>query len=263
MLTVRNLSCQYGSRPVLWDVSFTLQEGELVFLLGANGAGKSTLFRCILGLLPQYKGELLIQGNAARTLSPRTLARLISYVPQNHHPTFAYSALNMVLMGTNHALPPFASPGKREYALARKVMEQLGIGDLENRDFNTLSGGEQQLVLTARAIAQQGKILLMDEPTASLDYGNQLRVLEQTRELARQGYTILLSCHDPQLALLYADRVIALHDGKIIADGKPGQVITPELLRTLYQVDVSFTPTPKGVLLSPAALSDTCREDFP
>jgi len=261
MLTVQNLSCQYGPRPVLRDVSFTMGEGELVFLLGANGAGKSTLFRCILGLLPQYKGDLRVQGHVTRSLSARTLARLISYVSQNHHPTFSYSVLDMVLMGTNHALPPFASPGKHEYALARQALAQIGIVELENRDFQTLSGGEQQLVLTARALAQQGRILLMDEPTASLDYGNQIRVLEQTRALARQGYTILLSCHNPQQALLYADRVIALHDGVIIADGKPDQVVTPQLLHTLYQVDVSFTSTQNGVLLSPATQNDTPRDN--
>lgn len=261
MLTVQNLSFQYGKQSVLRDVSFTVKQGELVFLLGANGAGKSTLFRCILGLLPQYKGELRVQGQAARSLSARTLARLISYVPQNHRPSFSYPALDMVLMGTSHALPPFASPGREEYALARQAMAQLGISQLENRDFPTLSGGEQQLVLIARALAQQGNLLLMDEPTASLDYGNQIRVLEQARELSRQGYTILLSCHNPQLALLYPDRVLALHHGSILADGKPEEVLTPELIHTLYQVEVDFTHTQNGILLAPR--STTTRRTLP
>ena len=257
MLTLQNLSFQYGAHTVLRDVSFTLGKGELVFLMGANGAGKSTLFRCILGLLPQFKGNIQIEGHDSRSLSARTLARLISYVPQNHHSTFSYSALDMVLMGTNHSLPLFAAPGKKEYDLAGHALVQVGIGDLANRNFQTLSGGEQQLVLTARALAQQGKILLMDEPTANLDYGNQIRVLDQIYALSRQGYTILLSCHNPQQALLCGDRVLALHDGVILADGKPDQVITPQLLRTLYQVDVSFTSTENGVLLSPAVQKGT------
>jgi len=251
MLTVQHLSFSYGKHPVLKDVSFSLGSGELVFLLGANGAGKSTLFSCILGLLPGWKGDIRIQNRDARSLSAKALARNISYIPQSHHPTFSYPALDMVLMGTSHALPPFCSPGAKERKIALAAMEQIGIADLAGRDFQSLSGGEQQMVLIARALAQQGKLLLMDEPTSSLDYGNQIRVLEKARQLTRQGYTILLSCHNPQQALLYADRIIALHQGHIVADGKPEDAVTPALIRQLYQVPVQFVHTSTGALLTP------------
>ena len=251
MLTVQNLRFSYGRAPVLKDVAFSLKEGELVFLLGANGAGKSTLFSCILGHLPGWQGSIRVQDADTRTLTPKELARRISYIPQSHHPTFSYPALDMVLMGTSHSLPLFASPGPRERKTAMDAMAQVGISGLAQRDFLSLSGGEQQMVLIARALAQQGRILLMDEPTSSLDYGNQTRVLSMTRNLARQGYAILLSCHNPQQALLYADRVIALHDGKIVADGRPEEVITPELVQLLYQVPVQFVHTNHGSLLAP------------
>ena len=251
MLDIRDLRFSYGRHPVLQGVSLRLEQGELVFLLGANGAGKSTLFRCALGLLPGYEGEISLPLGEVRRLSARTLAREIAYIPQNHHPAFSYPVLDMVVMGTHHQLSPFSNPGPREEAVAMEALEQVGIAHLAQRDFLRLSGGEQQLVLIARALAQQAKILLMDEPTSSLDFGNRIRVLDQTAELARRGYAILLSCHDPQLALLYAHRAAALHQGKILADGPPGEVLNEALLHTLYQVPVRFTPTQYGTLLSP------------
>lgn len=251
MLSVKSLSFRYPNREVLKQISFSLGEGELVFLLGANGAGKSTLFSCILGHLPGWTGEIELEGRSAAFMTPRELAKTMAYIPQSHHPTFSYSVEDMVLMGTTHTLPLFGAPGERERGVAREAMESIGISHLAPRDFQELSGGEQQMVLIARALAQQGKVLIMDEPTSNLDYGNQIRVLELVRRLAQQGYTVLLSCHDPQLALLYGDRVIALHGGEIVADGPPEQAVTPELLRTLYQVSTRFVPAPGGALITP------------
>ncbi|MBM6977051.1 ABC transporter ATP-binding protein, partial [Intestinimonas butyriciproducens] len=235
MLDIRDLRFSYTSRPVLQGVDLRLEPGELVFLLGANGAGKSTLFRCALGLLPGYEGEISLHGRDIRRLSARALAREMAYIPQSHHPAFSYPVLDMVLMGAQHRLSPFANPGPREEAAALAALDQVGIAGLAGRDFQRLSGGEQQLVLIARALAQQARLLLMDEPTSSLDFGNRVRVLDQVSELARRGYAILLSCHDPQLALLYAHRVVALHQGKVAADGPPEAVLDPALLHTLYQ----------------------------
>lgn len=251
MLQVRGLQYSYGKRPVLRDVSMTLEPGELVFLLGANGAGKSTLFRCILSLLQDFHGEIEVNGINTRSMTAKELAKQIAYIPQSHHPTFPFSVLDMVLMGTNHRLSPFATPGSAEIEVAMQSLEQIGIQHLAQRNFQHLSGGEQQMVLIARALAQQGKILLMDEPTSSLDYGNQIRVLDKTVELARKGYTILLSCHNPQQAFLYADRVLALHEGEILANGKPSEVLNEHLIRKLYQVPVQLVPTDSGVLLAP------------
>ncbi|MBR4098773.1 MAG: ATP-binding cassette domain-containing protein [Clostridium sp.] len=255
MIQIQNLQYSYGKHSVLNNFSLELGEGELIFLLGANGAGKSTLFRCILGLLHDYQGDIFINGINTRSMSAKELARRISYIPQNHHPTFPYSVLDMVLMGTNHRLSPFSSPGPKEEEVALQALSQMGIQDFADRNFQELSGGEQQLVLIARALAQQGKILLMDEPTSALDYGNQIRVLDKAADLARQGYTILLSCHNPQQAFLYADRVIAMDGGNVVADGRPSEVLSEHLIRQLYHVPVQLIPTESGMLLAPVQKS--------
>lgn len=252
MLEVQNLQFSYGSRPVLKGVSFQAAEKDLIFVLGANGAGKTTLFRCMLGLLHGYRGQILLDGQNIALLPAKELARRIAFIPQFHNPVFAYTALDMVLMGTNHRLSTFASPGRREREIAMQAMRQLGIEDFAGRNFQELSGGEQQLVLVARALAQEAKILLMDEPTSALDYGNQLRVLQKITALSEQGYTILLSCHNPQHALLYARRVIALADGAICADGAPESALNSDLIRRLYGVEAHFIRTQDGVLIAPA-----------
>ncbi|MDO4812885.1 MAG: ABC transporter ATP-binding protein [Eubacteriales bacterium] len=247
-LTVSNLSFSYGTAPVLQNVSFSLGEGQLYALLGANGAGKTTLFRCILGLNEKYEGSIIVDGSEVRSLTPRQLSHRIAYIPQIHYPAFQYSVLEMVLMGTTHRLSAVASPGKWENNDALQALQTLGIEHLAHRDYGKLSGGEQQMVLIARALVQQTKLLLMDEPTASLDYGNQLRVLYAVRRLARDGYTILLSTHNPQHALSYADRVIALAGGTLAADGPTQEVLSPALLKTLYGVEAVFSSDGRYIL---------------
>lgn len=240
-LTVSDLSFAYDKRPILQSVSFSLGEGQLVALLGCNGAGKTTLLRCILGLNEGYTGSITVDEAEVRTLRPRELSHRIAYIPQVHYPAFRYSVLEMVLMGTTHTLSTVSTPGAREESAALDALRTLGAEQLAQRDYGKISGGEQQLVLIARALAQGTKLLLMDEPTASLDYGNQQRVLAAVRSLTREGYTVLLSTHDPQHALTYADRILALSDGKLIADGTPRDALTPALIRTLYGVDAVFS----------------------
>ncbi|HWQ58337.1 MAG TPA: ABC transporter ATP-binding protein [Clostridia bacterium] len=239
-LTVSHLSFGYGPHAVLRDVSFEAKPGELLCVLGPNGVGKSTLFRCILGLLADYRGNILIGGRDAGKLSPRARANFVAYIPQSHYPAFNYSVFEMVLMGATRELSALATPGARQREGAQTALSQLGIEDLAYRGFARLSGGEQQLVLIARAIAQKAEILVMDEPTANLDYGNQLRVLERVRGLSREGYAVLLSTHNPQHALMYADRILALHEGAVLADGAPDDTLTEELLMRLYGVEARF-----------------------
>ena len=208
-LTVKELTYTYrGGHTALRNISFAARQGELLSVLGPNGAGKSTLFRCILGGLPDYGGAILLDGRDARTLDQRTLAAHIAYIPQIHRPTFGYSVLDTVLMGLTRQLSPFRSPSAQQEQQALATLEQLGVVHLTYRNFAELSGGEQQLVLIARALCQQADILVMDEPTSSLDYGNQLRVLRCVHDLSRQGYTVVLSTHDPQHALRFSDRVL-------------------------------------------------------
>ena len=186
-------------------------------------------------------------------MQPREIAAKVAYIPQTHTPTFHYTVLEMVLMGTTHRVRGLQSPGAKEVAIAREALAQVGIADMENRSYGRLSGGEQQI---ARALAQQTELLIMDEPTSSLDYGNQLRVMQRVRALARQGYTILLSSHNPQQALLFSDRILALHDGVICADGAPEKVITPELLEPLYSIKTRLAEAEEGRLIIPLLKED-------
>ena len=250
-LTVENLSFSYEQHEVLHEISFTAQAGELLAILGPNGVGKTTLFKCVMGLERRYTGKILADGVDLSALSPRERAHRVAAIPQAHPLSFRYSAFDMVLMGTSHTLSPFNLPGEKERAAARDAMARVNIGHLAERPFDHLSGGEQQLVFIARALAQQAKILLMDEPTASLDYGNRLHVLGVVRDLSRAGYTILLSTHDPQHALWYADRALALKEGRMLALGTPRKIVTADLLQQLYGRRIDLVETEQGPVLVP------------
>lgn len=250
-LTVENLSFSYGKHEVLHDLSFTAQAGELLAILGPNGVGKTTLFKCVMGLERRYTGKVLADGADLAALSPRERAHRVAAIPQAHPLSFRYSAFDMVLMGTSHGLSPFAVPGEKEREMARAAMARVHIEALVERPFDQLSGGEQQLVFIARALAQQAKILLMDEPTSNLDYGNRLLVLQVARDLARAGYTVLLSTHDPQHALWFAHKALALQEGRVLALGTPREVVTPDLLRQLYGRRFELADTPQGPVLVP------------
>ena len=237
-IEVKNLSFSYGDRPVLHDICFSVKKGEFLSILGPNGVGKSTLFRCMLGLLSGYTGQVLVDGINARTFTVREAARHIAYIPQSSHPVFNYSVFDIVLMGRTSGLSTFRSPGREDTEKCRWALEKIGISHLEDRCFHRLSGGEQQLVLIARALVQDAPILMLDEPTANLDFGNQLLVLEQARALAREGYTVIQTTHHPEQSYMFSDRILAIQKGRVLAEGKPEQVLTEETIRTLYGVDV-------------------------
>ena len=245
-LEARSLSFAYGDHQVLEEISFSLGQGELLGVLGPNGSGKSTLFRCILGLEKGYSGQVLLDGRGIETKSPGELARSVAYVPQIHYPSFNYSVLDMVLMGTASRMREWSPPGKRERRAADEALERMGIAHLRLRDFRRLSGGEQQLALVARALVQGAGLLVMDEPTANLDYGNQLKVLFQIGELGRQGYSVIFSTHNPDHAFLFAGRVLALHHRRILAAGPPAEVLTAGLIAELYGVQVVIRQDENG-----------------
>lgn len=240
-IEVKDLGFSYGTHRVLDGVSFQGGRGDLIAVLGANGAGKSTLFRCVCGLLTGYSGEILINGNDVRALKSRELARLCAYIPQSAAPAFDYTALETVLMGLTAQMPLLASPGRTHERAAMDALDSLGISALAQRGVGRISGGERQLVLIARALAQGAGLLVMDEPTANLDYGNQLLVMERVRVLTADGYTVVLSTHNPDHALRYADRVLLLHRGAVLAQGVPQEVMTGERLSQLYGVTVRIS----------------------
>ena len=237
-LEARKLSYRYGDRRVLDSLDLELGEGELVALLGPNGVGKTTLFKCVLAMLSDYSGSILLDGREVRSLSASELARRAAYIPQAHLPAFDYSVLEVVLMGAAAGRGPFSSPTAEDEDYARSRLEALGIAGLADRSYGRISGGERQLALIARALAQRARLLVMDEPTANLDFGNQARVMEAISGLAEEGYGILLSTHNPEQAFLWAGRAAVLRGGRIEADGPPRSVLTEALLERLYGVPV-------------------------
>ena len=237
-IKIENLCFSYGERQVLKNINFSAGYGEFLSVLGPNGVGKSTLFRCMLGLHAPSFGSVSIDGEDISSMSAAALAKKIAYIPQSHNPVFNFSVLDMVLMGTTAQLGSFSSPGKAETKLAKDALDRLGILELASRSYGNISGGERQLTLIARAIAQQAKILVMDEPSASLDFGNRIRVMQTVRSLIKDGYCVIQSTHDPEQAYMYSDNILALHAGQVLAWGKPAETITADIISKLYNIDV-------------------------
>ena len=245
-IDVRNLAFSYGETPVLRDLSFSMRGGEVIALLGPNGVGKSTLLCCLLGFLKPTRGEILIGGRPLSSYPRRALAREIAYIPQSCSPAFNYTVQESVLMGVTARLGPLESPTEAQQSLVMQTLAQLGISHLAGRGSQNISGGERQLMLIARALVQDAHVLIMDEPTANLDYGNSYRVMERVAQLGREGYTVLFSSHDPNHAFRYAARVLALRDGALLADGAPAQVLTESVLSSLYGVNVAVRSVAVG-----------------
>ena len=238
---VKDLSFSYGSHQVLHDINFTVEDGEFLSILGCNGVGKSTLFRCVLGLLNTYKGQVLINGVDTRKLPPSKMAKLAAYIPQNCSPAFNYSVEDIVLMGTTAGLNSLRSPGKKELERVDWALDKIGIEHLRKRCFHHISGGERQLAVIARALVQDAKLLMLDEPTASLDFGNQMLVQEQARALADEGYTIIQTTHNPEQSYMFSDKVLAIKDGRVLCHGEPQKIMTREIISQLYGLDVQIS----------------------
>jgi iron complex transport system ATP-binding protein len=227
-----------GGPPVLDGVDLELRAGEVTALLGPNGTGKTTLLRLALGLLAADAGQVLLGERAIATLGRREIARRIGLVPQRERVIFPFSVLDYVLLGRAAFLRPFDQPGPADLDAARDALEWLGAGALADREVTTLSGGEQQLAMIARTLAQDPAALLLDEPGAHLDLANRARVHLTLRRLAAAGRAVLYTTHDPGSAALAADRVVMLGGGRIVADGPPLDVLSAPLLSRVYGVDV-------------------------
>jgi iron complex transport system ATP-binding protein len=238
MLEARGLGYGYPRRPVGRGLDLALGAGEVLCVLGPNGGGKTTLFRTLLGLLPAQAGEVLLEGRALAAMARAEIARRVGYVPQGHVAQFAFTVREAVLMGRTAHVGLFAAPGGADRAAAERAIESLAIGALAERVVTELSGGERQLAMIARALAQGARTLVLDEPTASLDFGNQVRVLREIRRLAAEGYAVVFSTHDPGQAFLAASRVLLLAHGGALHQGAPAEVITAQNLQEVYGVEV-------------------------
>lgn len=235
-IDARDLHFSYRGRAILDGASLSAREGEVVALLGPNGAGKSTLLRLMLGLLAPTRGEVLVNGEALKRLSGRELARRIAYVPQSHATPFPYTVREVVLLGRLPSGGLLRAPTREDHDVVSEVLQRLSIGHLADRVYTEISGGERQLTLVARALVQQTRVLIMDEPMASLDFGYQTRLAAHLRRLAEAGYAVIMSTHDPGFSRVSTTRVALLSGGRIIADGDPKQVLTPAVIATLYNI---------------------------
>jgi ABC-type cobalamin/Fe3+-siderophores transport system ATPase subunit len=239
-MEMRNATCGYDGKPVVKKATFSVSEGEVLCLLGPNGSGKTTLFKTILGLLKLQNGEILLDGADTCTWPRRKIAQVIGYVPQAHAPTFPFDVIDMVLMGRTAHLGTFATPSEEDKRIALEAIEKLGISYLKDRVYTEISGGERQLVLIARALAQQPRILVMDEPTTSLDFGNQMLVLKHIEYLSNLNIGVVMSSHFPNHAFSCASKVMLLNKGVVFGLGSPEETVTEENLKKLYGVDVKI-----------------------
>lgn len=245
-LEADGLAFGYPGRILGRDIGLRLAGGEVVALLGPNGSGKTTLLKTLLGLLPVRGGSIRLDGTPLERLSEAERARRIGYVPQASASPFAFSAMDVVLMGRTAHAGLFAGPSRRDVAVALAALDRLGIGHLAERPSTQLSGGERQLVLVARALAQEPAFLVLDEPTASLDFGNQGKVMARLAALATEGLGVLFTTHDPNQALRIAVRALLIRDGALLAEGAPGDVLTPARLTELYRTEVDLVQDAAG-----------------
>lgn len=239
-LKARDLAIGYGRTTVASGIDLEVRAGDVTCLLGPNGSGKTTLFKTLIGLIPPLAGEVRLADRPVDDLSVREIAEQIAYVPQQHAPTFPFRVFDVVMMGRQVRKGLLSAPGERDRARTREVLEQLGLHDLSDADYSRISGGQRQMVMIARALVQDTRMLVLDEPTSSLDYGNQVRIISEIARLSRSGYGIVLSTHNPDHAFAVADNVTLMHDGRIVASGGPEEVLVADRLSQVYGVSMSI-----------------------
>jgi iron complex transport system ATP-binding protein len=237
-LAGQSLGIGYSSFVVGRGLDISLVEGEVLALLGPNGSGKTTLLKTLLGILPPLAGAVLIDGRPLASYSAFERARRIAYVPQLHVPTFGFSVETVVLMGRAAHGNLFSRPSAVDRAVTERTLERFGIAHLSERPYTMISGGERQLVLLARALAQEPRFIVLDEPTASLDFGNQGKVMREMRALAASGHGVLFTTHDPNHALRTASRAFLMRDGQRLIEGHVTEVLTQQRLEELYGTTV-------------------------
>jgi len=247
MLQVEGLRFAWPSgRTILDDISFNLRAGVPLALLGPNGTGKTTLLRCLLGLERMQAGRVTVDGQNLSTLSRAAVARLVAYVPQASATAFAFRVADIVLMGRTPHLGFMAGPADRDLRAAAAATTRLGIGHLADRAFDELSGGERQMVLVARALAQGARVLVLDEPCANLDIANQMRIITILRALAAEGYAILLTTHLPDHTFLLGGHAGLLKDGHLLGPAPPAELLTAPMLESLYGTPIEVVAVPDG-----------------
>jgi iron complex transport system ATP-binding protein len=266
-MEIANLCCGYGGRLVIEDLSLTISSGEVLCLLGPNGVGKTTLFKSMLGFLPVASGSIFINGQDIKGWKRSKLAKYVGYVPQGHVPSFPFSVLDVVVLGRIAHLGIVSSPSKKDASIAEHNLDRLGIAHLRDRTYTEISGGERQLVMIARALTQESQILVLDEPTSSLDFGNQTTVLAQSLRLAQEGYAVVMTTHAPDHAFLCSSKVVLLLQASKFIVGTPHEVVTEANLREAYGIDVNVLSGPdkygnEARSCVPVLATNCCREQL-
>lgn len=238
LLRIENVFGGYGNGDVLKGISCNADYGDVLCLLGPNGCGKTTLFRMMLGTLPVTDGKIVIDGKNIHDFTTKALANMIAYIPQYHSPVFAYTVLDVVIMGRASHFSAFETPKEPDREAAFSALEKVNALHLANKKYTSLSGGQRQLVLIARAICQSAKIFIMDEPAANLDYANHQLLMNVISGLARQGYCIIMSTHSPEHPFSVGTKVLLMKTGKVVRFGTPKEVITSETLQSVYDIEM-------------------------
>lgn len=239
MLDIVNLDCGY-EKNILSHLSFSGEKGDLICILGANGSGKSTLIKTIVGLLNAKNGQIILNNENIKDWSWHKRAKNFAYIPQNFNSTFQYRGIEIVVMGRTAYLGFGLSPSKKDYVLAEKAMERLNILHLKNKIYSNMSGGERQLVKIAQALAQEAEVLVMDEPTNNLDFGNQISILNHLKELSKMGMLVIMATHFPDQALEYGSKVLLINKGKGKFVANPKENIDGKDLEELYDLEIKI-----------------------
>lgn len=239
---VRNLTFSYSSdeRKILNGASLSLEKGQVLCILGPNGAGKTTLLNCMAGLLSPESGDIMLCGRNLKEMKEKKIAKLVAYVPQLHTPSFDYKGIDFVLMGRAPRTGTFSRPSAEEEQLCMTVLKSMGLENLADKSYLNISGGERQQLLIARAIVQEPEVVLFDEPTAHLDFGNQHRVLKMVRKMADEGYSVVMTTHNPDHALLLGGRAAIVSRDGTIMQGECEDIVTEENLKKVYGIDLKL-----------------------
>ena len=219
---------------ILEDINFSLEDGDVLAILGPNGVGKTTLIKCLTGLLPWTRGETFIDGKNISDMKEREVWSKISYIPQKRNFSFAYTGLEMVLFGSTSSLNIFERPSQRERARALEVMEMIGIEHLQDKVANEMSGGELQMLLIARSLVKEPKIIILDEPESGLDYKNQIIILDLIKKLSASGVIIVMNTHYPDHALKISNKCLLLNYDKTYKFGETRKVLNGENLKIFF-----------------------------
>jgi iron complex transport system ATP-binding protein len=240
LFDVKNISFTYDDEEIFSDISLSIEKGDVLCILGPNGTGKTTLIKCLNGLHDIDSGEIFINGENIKNLSFRQISKHIGYIPQAHVPSFPFKVFDVVLMGRAPYLNLTDSPKEEDRKIALDALKTLGIENLKDKEYTNLSGGERQLVFLARVLCQKPDILILDEPTSHLDFGNQIKLLEIIDNLSKSGLSIIMSSHFPDHAFLSSTKVAIMKDKKFIDFGTPEDVVTEDNLKKAYSIDVKL-----------------------